>query len=789
MKENTIRREKNIVILGILGVVVLLLVDYKASTLIQSTDFTKLLSWWGMLFVMGISFYPLAATLFRKFTDKGYIFSKVLGLVISGWLVWVLSSVHILKFTRVSCICIVAVCAIANYIILYLYTRKSKIKVSDCLGINYKDAMISRAIWYEALFFAFLAFFVYLKCFHPEAHGEEKFMDFGFMKSLNKSDYMPPEDFWFSGTYLNYYYLSQYLATFMSKVSNVGVEYGYNLSLMTIASLCFVLVYSLVSNIFHIYMDGRESSSNMAKQVCSRVAGIISAVVVTFSSSTHYFIYGKLIPVFRTMLGLEGDYSYWYPDATRYIGFQPGDEGGHVVTETPSYSFVQGDLHAHVFNIIMVLTLLAVLFSWYVNKNIESEDNKNGKLKTIIKRELLQPHIIMMSFLIGFFQMSNYWDFPIYFVVCGAVILVANGIRFQFSRNTLIVTALQAVEFLAIAYVTSLLFTLRFDIMASGIKFTDKHSAFYEMMVTWAFPFTCVIVYIITLIKEEIERKIERKTDEKNELKNTDKVNPFVIFFNWLENRNAADLFVIILGLCAMGLVIVPEIVYVVDIYGDLDKRFNTAFKLTYQAFILFGIVIGVLVTRFTLLGKRTRQRVFGIIALVIIIQNAGYFAKASSSWYGDKLDSSRYKTLDASAFLDTELPMDSRAIDWINENIEGRPVILEAAGLSYTDYNRVSVFTGCPTVIGWHTHEWLWKDNVDIVNARGDDVYTIYTCNDVNIARELLAKYDVSYIYVGHLEQEKYQVNYDFLRSLGQVVYDHDEDFEQQTFIVKVDL
>ena len=47
----------------------------------------------------------------------------------------------------------------------------------------------------------------------------------------------------------------------------------------------------------------------------------------------------------------------------------------------------------------------------------------------------------------------------------------------------------------------------------------------------------------------------------------------------------------------------------------------------------------------------------------------------------------------------------DAKAIAWINENIEGRPVILEANGDSYTLYNRVSFLTGCPTVVGWHTH------------------------------------------------------------------------------------
>ena len=38
------------------------------------------------------------------------------------------------------------------------------------------------------------------------------------------------------------------------------------------------------------------------------------------------------------------------------------------------------------------------------------------------------------------------------------------------------------------------------------------------------------------------------------------------------------------------GLALLPEIVYVKDIYSGSYKRANTMFKLTYQAFIMFGI-------------------------------------------------------------------------------------------------------------------------------------------------------------------------------------------------------
>jgi len=59
----------------------------------------------------------------------------------------------------------------------------------------------------------------------------------------------------------------------------------------------------------------------------------------------------------------------------------------------------------------------------------------------------------------------------------------------------------------------------------------------------------------------------------------------------------------------------------------------------------------------------------------------------------------------------------------WINKNIKGQPTILEAQGDSYTDYGRVSVNTGLPTVMGWTVHEWFWRNSYDIVAPRIEDV------------------------------------------------------------------
>ena len=48
-----------------------------------------------------------------------------------------------------------------------------------------------------------------------------------------------------------------------------------------------------------------------------------------------------------------------------------------------------------------------------------------------------------------------------------------------------------------------------------------------------------------------------------------------------------------------------PEVIYVKDIYGGEHYRANTMFKLTYQAFILFGMMMGYVIERCYLRGRR----------------------------------------------------------------------------------------------------------------------------------------------------------------------------------------
>lgn len=785
---------------AVLGLIAYGLVYKTMGKMFRTEELTPIMQWWTAMLVFGIGFFPLSALIFRKFSDKGYIFGKVLGFVISGWLVWLLSSVHIVKFTGIGCYVILGLCIAANYGLMIFFCKKKRVNIGEFLGITDGSAVVTKAIWYEVLFLAVFAVLLYIKCFRPDFSWQtEGGMDYGFMVSMMKTEYMPPEDFWYSGTDLNYYYLGQYFYTYLTKLSGVDIKVAYNLALMTVGALCWVLSYSLAARVLEMYMIERTDEYRMLgkktvasvpvlQQVLPRFAGVLAGCGVTFASTNHYWVYKKLGPILCDILGVDGNSSYWFSDPTRYIGWQ-GEAKDQTIHEFPAYSLVLGDLHAHVTNIVFVLTLLAVLYAFLLIRKARMKKAVEGMLEPVsYKKELLNPQIIVLSFLIGIFQMTNYWDFPIYFVVCGAVILVSNAVICGFKKNTFLLTAVHAAEFIVISYVTAFMFNIHFESMASGIGICDRHTVPYQMIIVWGMPIAAVIAYLITSIKEEQKRREigTTKTEHKN------------VFFAWLQNLKTSDLFLLIVGLCAVGLILMPELIYVKDIYGADNQRTNTMFKLTYQAFILFGVFMGVAITRYFLLPKNGKQFVAGALMLFLLVRNVEYFETAWNSWAGDYKNPERYVSLDSTESTDVS-EADMLAAEWINENIEGRPVILEAHGPSYrTDgivHCRISALTGCPTVIGWRTHEWLWKGDIAAVDARAEDVEAIYACANTELGKMLLEKYDVEYLYVGEVEYLKYEddhgnplLDYDYLRSLGEVVYEGEKESNfYQTFIVKV--
>ena len=728
------------------------------SAFLLQGDVWTFWTWYLLALVLGAAAMPLTGRLFRRFQDRGWMFSKVTAIAVSGFLTWFLVAVKIIKFTTMTCIVVTLVCAAAS---LILYCREQKAGF-ECIPFAHLDLVYAE----ELLFFTAFLLWTYFAGFHPAAYGTEKFMDYGFMEAMMRSKTLPATDLWYSQGEINYYYGGQYFAVFLTKLSGAKVELTYNLMRTFVAGLAFAMPFSLV----HQMVTDRLGRIRTGwKKALPSVTGILAGISVSIAGNMHYVVYGQIIPFIQKLKGEEVS-SYWFPDATRYIGFNP-DVEDKTIHEFPCYSFVLGDLHAHVVDIMFVLLLLGLLYAWMKKVRTTELSGESMSRREFWKKQLLMPQLLAAGALLGMFHWTNYWDFVIYFVVtCGAALFMNIIGQKGKIRWVLGVTAAQAVEILTLATVIILPFTLQFDTsnMVQGIALAKHHSLPHQLLVLWGLPGILTILFVVSLLIEKL-RGAEQKS-----------------LYHLLTSIRLPDLFAVLMGLCAIGLVLIPELVYVRDIYENGNARANTMFKLTYQAYIMFGMTMIYAIFRLLVIGKNKILKVLAFIGLFLFVWTCGYFGNSVHSWFGTVWKPSQYKGLNATAFLETDFPEDVNGIRWLKENISDAPVVLEANGDSYSEYERVSAMTGLPTIMGWYVHEWLWRGDLADLNAKIEEIKEIYTSTDETRVKELLEEYNVSYIFVGSCERNKYgaDLNNDLLKGLGEVVF---QDSEYPTYIVKI--
>jgi uncharacterized membrane protein len=261
-----------------------------------------------------------------------------------------------------------------------------------------------------------------------------------------------------------------------------------------------------------------------------------------------------------------------------------------------------------------------------------------------------------------------------------------------------------------------------------------------------------------------------------------------------LNLRDRPRAFTLLLGTVAFALVALTEVVYLRDVFAGSFPRMNTVFKFYFQAWALLSITSGCALyfifesfqTAPPLAGinlwvRRAARSMWSVACLLLIL--AGIIYPVVGSYQRTNGFMQRSNSLDGFSYMQSYRPGDYAAINWLNSHVQGNPVIVEAYapnGGDYSDYGRVSVFTGLPTLMGWVGHEYQWRVNwlnntynMADFYRRGGDINTIYTSTDSHVVLGLLTYYHVKYLYVGSLETSTYLgANLDRFRQFLPVVY-----------------
>lgn len=717
------------------------------------SEFIYIISWFLIVEIIGLISFPIVLFTCSNLNDKGYSLSKTLGILLLTFMTWILVSLHILKFGIFS----ILFSGLIILIIAALLSYKYKINPLKLLKEN-KNIIIKNELVFTMSFLVFLL--ILMKNPNIFYSYSEDFMDYGFIKAILRTEYFPPADPWYAGSSLTYYYGGHLIIAIMTLLSGVPSFIAYNIGGAMFFALTVLTSYGLGYNLTH------KSSYGLLTALFVAVTGFLSG----FLQFTAF-----VFPDLGIAVGyqpenvnniIEWFLTYPFHDINRIIP--------NTLNFYPGFVFLQGDIHGHMTSIPFQVAYIS-----YIYGNIVKRTNPVSRLNQTFE-------ILIMGIFLGFFLFINSWNYPTYVIFTGLAIALAKfrGVTSDYyavllSKIPLIIEPLvkivvvsvimyspylifssskgfygigliggktQLSEFLEIfALFVFILATLMWFLMRNDTK-TMAGIVLLSFLLAWISGFHILIIVIPIILVSVIG--MQKALDGKS------------------ENLS----FVLLLAVTGTLLVLFCDLFYISDSYTKPYHRMNTVMKIYLEIWIFLAIASAnalyfILKDSSILSGFRKKfskaKAVWVIMLISLIIASVISPLAMSLTLSGGKEtmygNTPSFDTLNGLDYLFNEYPWDMIAIDWIDKNIDGSHTVVEAPGDAYTYSSRVSSLTGLSTIIGWRSHEQMWRGIWSGVGTRQDDANHIFNseCNEKTL--ELLEKYDVEYIYIGELEREKY--------------------------------
>jgi YYY domain-containing protein len=534
---------------------------------------------------------------------------------------------------------------------------------------------------------------------NPTISYAEKFMDHAFLASVMRNPVVPPLDPWFAGGTLNiYYYLGYWMFGCLGIVSGVPSNIAFNLALPTIFGLTAVNLYAIGTLLLEKFRW--------------------LPLLILFIPNPSFFYQLALGRALNTVL--------W--DSTRTIS--------NTINEYPLFSFIWGDVHAHVISLFNQVFLIFLLL--YAFQRWESLENR---AKWIIS--------IFCALSLGSMPLINTWDVLIYAPVTLLFgILIIWRVR---KKTNSFSTCWHLLAVPPLAILCYLPFYLQLKTNTGGISIVQTPSNPLEfLLVNGLF----IAIFFAFLWHDMVKRPYLLLA-----------AIPFIlmgyvaaaiaviplIYFLARKHHDLSD----ILACIGLSLLIFCEIFYLKDNMGDTYFRMNTIFKCYLPAWIILGIASTTMVGKWlsesrlipVISARNMTIITITIVGLLFIIP----FIIPFTMSYGTG-------SLDGLAYLKDTHAGDYGGVTYLR-TLQGDERIVEAEGGDYTYYSRISSFTGIPAIIGMPFHEYMWRsDDTGWFSTRPQDIKSIYEEPEKTVM--LMKKYNATLLYVGDAERERYDVH-----------------------------
>ena len=625
--------------------------------------------------------------------------------------------------------------------------------------------------------------------------GGEQFLHYGLLRAVRRSTSFPPEDMWFAGESVNYYYGGHTLVDQLARLSFVEPRIAYNLGMALVFGLAVAAAYGLVGALAEELGRDRRIGGTLgvfflvlAGPLATAVRILLGALPESISTTYGEFAFVAIRQDWTIEEALEHQGSivnwFWWHD--RYVVPE-------TLQEFPLYSLIKADLHGHVTTIPFMVLIAAVAYAYYLTPADERW-----------RRRLIA--FGALPALAGAVGWMNTWSLPgavgiawlaLAFAPAHPLTLGPRSVdvlveRFETYTRPIaeairlaVATGLAGVVgVLGVAWIAPfILFQLPEN---DGIGFLPSQSPIEMQFLVWGGFLTLFAVYLGMVAWDR------HASDGEGYLaigvfagmviaaivlvlighEGLTVGLPLLILAWWLVRNDYGLGFADILLIGGLGLVLSMELVYA-NVWPLDRQRWNTTYKVSMQAWILCALAAGAVAT--ALIGDvtdRVAERIDGrslaiaFVVVLIIGSMAAFPVLATGHVLGEYVtrDHVAGHSIDALDGYDRWRSDEMEAIYWLDAR-SGTPTLLEApGGRAYTWGNPASTFTGLPTVAGWE-HQRGYR-GIEVYDKRVDEVDIMYGGPEGE-AIDLLRHHEVRYIWVGPNERERYGTE---LRDFGTI-------------------
>lgn len=716
-------------------------------------------AWYLVVQLLGVATYRLTASWTRGLPDHGYGASKTLGVFACGAVFWLGAASGVLPHDAVG-----ASIAAGALIVLAL-ARPAPLPTRPVLLVT------------EVAFAAAFGGWCLLRAAVPDASHTEQPMDLMLLGAMAETRTFPPEDPWFAGYPVSYYYLGYWLQHTVARLAQIPVSEAYNIA----QAGWFAL---LVTGSTAVGVALRTEPDAPPRRT-SLVAGLLTAVAVAGVSS--------LQPVVEAI----GAMIAGRPSAVASLDRWPAARAVHdlsidgapipLITEFPAFSYLLGDNHPHLlampFVVALVLVAIACVRAGSANR---------------------QPWSWLCA-LSGALAALNTWDLASALLVVGATLAAAPPGSLPSARR---------LAFIVGACVVALVpYAATAQSQAQGVLPNLLHptplGAYLQMfgaplagavllvLAAWrdAPPRgRAVAMWILTLVVASVvwlagailwvtstpagmewwQQAAGGRTDVVDVVASRWRTGWLVLVAGVIgvvvtlalaaERRRRAggvDGVTVALALAAAGLTLasLPELAYVRDAFGT---RMNTVFKFYYQAWLFLSVagMAGVWLAW----GRRGAWRA-AAAATASLTVGAGLVYPVVMLATDLRGAAGRPFTLDALAYVARTQPDLAAAIAWVRSHTRPGARVAQAPGASYhADHALLSTATGRPTLLGWEGHERQWRGTAfdEMAAGRVDALERIYRPRSAADLRAVLSHWSIEVVCVGPVERARYAISAD---------------------------